>query len=154
MKVIKKYSGIGGGVQTPTKLIIHSMSEIINGMHAEEFLRSVGLSAHFLLCPDGSFIKVRKTTEMAWHAKGHNLNSVGIEILVEGEHNYNTFLDKIKTDYATKEQMNALIDMSNGIIEYFDISHDNVLRHSDISPDRKFDPGTGFDWEYFKSKLI
>ena len=154
MDVIKKYSGIGGGVQTPTKLIIHSMSEIISGMHAEEFLRSVGLSAHFLLCPDGSFIKVRKTTEMAWHAKGNNLNSVGIEVLVEGEHTYDTFLEKIKTDFVTKEQMNALIDMSNGIIEYFDISHDNVLRHSDTDPDRKFDPGTGFDWKYFKSKLI
>lgn len=154
MKVIKKYSGIGGGVQLPTKLIIHSMSEIINGMHADEFLKSIGLSAHFLLCPDGSFIKLRKTTEIAWHAKGHNTNSVGIEILAEGSHNYDTFLDKIQTDYVNKAQMDALIEMSNGIIEYFDIDHDDVLRHSDISPGRKHDPGIGFDWTYFKSKLI
>ena len=50
MDVIKQYSGIGGGIQTPDRLIIHSMSEIISGMHASEFLQSIGLSAHFLLC--------------------------------------------------------------------------------------------------------
>jgi len=174
MKVVKKYSGIGGGHQTPDRLIIHSMGEKIvisrsdsdwykknkkidikQGVyHADEFLRITGLSPHFLLCPDGTFIKLRKTTEIGWHAKGHNKNTIGIEVLVEGNHNYHTFLKKIKTDFATKEQMNALIEMSNGIIEYFDISHDNVVRHSDIDPKRKHDVGSGFDWKYFKSKLI
>ena len=154
MKVVKRYSGIGGGTQTPTKLIIHAMSEILGGKHAEEFLKDVGLSAHFLLCPDGSFIKLRKTTEKAWHAKGFNTNSVGIEILAEGDHTYETFLEKIKTDYVTDAQKEALVEMSNGIIEYFDIAHEDVLRHSDVSPERKYDPGTGFDWEDFKSKLI
>jgi N-acetyl-anhydromuramyl-L-alanine amidase AmpD len=154
MKVIKKYSEFGGGTQTPNRLIIHSMSEFINGLYADEFLESIGLSAHFLLCPDGSFIKTKKTTLKAWHAKGHNTNTIGIEILAEGEHTYDTFLEKIKTDYVTEAQKEALVEMSNGIIEYYDIPHDKVLRHSDISPDRKYDPGSGFDWEDFKSKLI
>lgn len=154
MNVIKRYSGIGGGIQTPDKLIIHSMSEHINGMYADEFLSSIGLSAHFLLKPNGEFIKLRKTTEKAWHAKGFNTNSVGIEVLVEGEHTYETFLDKIKTDWVKPEQMEALIEMSNGIITHYDIKKENVFRHSDLSPDRKKDPGEGFDWDYFKSKLI
>lgn len=154
MNVIKRYIGIGGGIQTPDRLIIHAMSEYINGMYADEFLASVGLSAHFLLCPNGSFIKLRKTHEKAWHAKGHNTNTVGIEVLVEGEHTYDGFLEKIKTDWVKPEQMEALIEMSNGIIEYYEIPHENVLRHSDIDPERKYDPGSGFDWDYFKSQLI
>ena len=154
MNVIKRYSGIGGGIQNPDKLIIHSMSEYINGMYADEFLTSVRLSAHFLLKPNGEFIKLRKTHEIAYHAKGHNTNTIGIEVLVEGEHTYQSFLDKIKTDWVKPEQMEALIEMSNGIIEYYDMDKENVLRHSDIDPQRKKDPGQGFDWEYFKSKLI
>jgi len=154
MNVIKRYSGIGGGTQTPTRLIIHSMGEIINGMYADEFLQSVGLSAHFLLRPNGEFIKCRKTTLKAWHAKAHNTNTVGIEVLIEGEHDYASFVDGIKADWVKPEQMDALIEMSNGIITHYDIKKEDVLRHSDISPERKVDPGSGFDWAYFKSKLI
>lgn len=154
MKVIKRYSGIGGGIQTPTKIVIHAMSEYINGMYADEFLQSVKLSAHFLLKPNGEFIKVRKTTEKAWHARDFNTDSVGVEVLVEGSHTYDTFLDKIKTDWVKPVQMEALIEMTNGIIEHYDIDKSQVFRHSDLSPERKKDPGSGFDWEYFKSKLI
>ena len=152
MDVIKRYSGIGGGIQTPDTLVIHAMSEYINGMYADEFLSSVGLSAHFLLKPNGEFIKLRKTTEVAWHAKGFNTNSIGIEVLVEGSHTYDTFLEKIKTDWVKPEQYKALIEMSNGIIEHYDI--EKVVRHSDLSPERKKDPGDGFKWQYFKDQLI
>jgi len=152
MNVIKRYSGIGGGIQTPDTLVIHAMSEYINGMYADEFLSSVGLSAHFLLKPNGEFIKLRKTTEVAWHAKGFNTNSIGIEVLVEGSHTYDTFLEKIKTDWVKPEQYKALIEMSNGIIEHYDI--EKVVRHSDLSPERKKDPGDGFKWQYFKDQLI
>lgn len=152
MNVIKRYSGIGGGIQTPDTLVIHAMSEYINDMYADEFLSSVGLSAHFLLKPNGEFIKLRKTTEVAWHAKGFNTNSIGIEVLVEGSHTYDTFLEKIKTDWVKPEQYEALIEMSNGIIEHYDL--DKVVRHSDLSPERKKDPGEGFKWQYFKDQLI
>ena len=152
MNVIKRYSGIGGGIQTPDTLVIHAMSEYINGMYADEFLSSMGLSAHFLLKPNGEFIKLRKTTEVAWHAKGFNTNSIGIEVLVEGSHTYDTFLEKIKTDWVKPEQYKALIEMSNGIIEHYDI--EKVVRHSDLSPERKKDPGDGFKWQYFKDQLI
>jgi N-acetyl-anhydromuramyl-L-alanine amidase AmpD len=156
VKVLKRYSGIGGGIQMPNRLIIHSMSEWfeIDGkkMYADEFLKSVKLSAHFLLCPNGDFIKLRKTHEIAYHAKGHNTNTIGIEVLVEGVHTYETFLSRIKEDWVTPVQMEELIGMSKGIMDYYDISIENVLRHSDIDYPRKVDPGN-LDWEYFKSKL-
>ena len=169
MNVIKRYTRIGGGVQVPDKLIIHCMAEYIEvdspfetkgktieaGKYpAHDWLQMLGLSAHFLIEPNGDVIKQRSTKEICWHAKGFNTGSVGIELLVEGVWNYSTFLKRIKEDWVTPQQMLTLIELSDDIIEYFDIPEDNILRHSDISPGRKHDPGSGFKWDLFKSKLI
>ena len=66
MEVIHKLNPNGGGQQTPKRLIIHSMSEYINGVHASDFLDHIGLSAHFLIEPNGNLIK----------------DTIGIEVLV------------------------------------------------------------------------
>lgn len=168
MNVIKRYTGIGGNIQTPDKLIIHCMAEFIEvdqplnirdtaiptGKYsAHEWLQMLGLSAHFLIEPNGDVIKQRGTKEICWHARGFNTGSVGIEVLVEGVWNYSTFKERIKEDWVTPEQYNTTIELSDDIIEYFDIDHKDVLRHSDISPGRKIDPGSGFRWDWFKSKL-
>jgi N-acetyl-anhydromuramyl-L-alanine amidase AmpD len=169
MNVIKRYTRLGGGVQVPNKLIIHCMAEIIKvdkafenkgktieaGEYpAHEWLQMLGLSAHFLIEPNGDVIKQRGTKEICWHARGFNENSVGIEVLVAGVWNYATFVKRIKEDWVTADQMLTLIELSDDIIEYFDINHDQILRHSDISPGRKVDPGDGFKWDWYKSKLI
>ncbi len=157
LNVIKKYSPNGGGSQNPTRLIIHSMAEIIDTEEkdypAEEWLNHLGLSAHFLIRPNGDILKMRHTKTMAWHAKGHNTDTVGIEFLVPGLHTYETFLDAIQTDWVSNEQWEAGLELSNGIIDYFGIPVDRVLRHSDISPGRKKDPGEGFDWNEFINRL-
>ena len=168
MKVIKRYTDIGGGIQTPTLLVIHAMGEYIRvtepfknrlgdtidiGVyHAHEWLQMLGLSAHYLIEPNGDIIKQRSTKEMCWHAKGYNTGSVGIEVLVEGTWDYVSFKKRIKEDYVTSDQFEALVEKSNDIIEYFGI--EDIKRHSDLSPDRKVDPGTGFDWEGFNNRLI
>jgi N-acetyl-anhydromuramyl-L-alanine amidase AmpD len=175
VSVEEKYTSIGGGDQTPTMLVIHSMGEYIEfskaakdwcvkndhknkdltvgTYHAHEWLQHDGTSAHFLLKPDGDFIKQRSTKKICWHAKGFNTNSVGIEVLVPGTYNYETFLEAIKKDWVSDIQYKSLIDMSQGIIDYFKIKKDRIVRHSDISPGRKFDPGVGFKWEYFLDSL-
>ena len=165
--VIKEiYTGIGGGIQTPTLLLIHAMGERIvveksfklknrtidKGIyHAHDWLVLLGLSAHFLQNPDGSFIKQAPTNKICYHAKGFNSNSVGIEVLVEGEYTYETFKEKIKTDWVTQSQYDTLVDLSNDIIDYWNIKE--VKRHSDVSPERKVDPGSGFDWEWYYNQL-
>lgn len=169
MNVIKRYTGIGGGIQVPDKLIFHCMAEIIKvnesfknkgktieagEYSAHEWLQLLGLSAHFLIHPNGDVTKIRGTKEICWHAKGFNTNSVGIEVLVEGVWDYETFLERIKEDWVTDEQYETTIELSDDIIEYFDIPDDNILRHSDISPERKYDPGEGFKWDWFKDELI
>ena len=154
MEVLHKPTLKGGGKQNPKKLIIHSMSEYIKGLHASDFLESIGLSAHFLISPNGQLIKCRSTELVAYHAKGHNKDSIGIELLVKGENTYPEFKKKIiKGDCFTKYHYDTLIDITRDIMEYWKIPLENVLRHSDVSPERKVDVGVGFDWDYFKSQL-
>lgn len=170
MNVIKRYTNIGGGTQTPSLLVIHAMAEHIRvdkgfehkggvihaGVYtAHEWLQKLGLSAHYLIEPNGDIIKQRSTKQMCWHAKNYNNGSVGIEVLVEGTHDYTSFVKVIKTDWVKAEQYQALVEISNDVVTWFDIDKvENVVRHSDISPGRKVDPGEGFKWDYFKGELI
>lgn len=151
MKITYKSNNNGGALQTPTRIIIHAMSEYILGLHASDFLIKMGLSAHYLIEPNGDIIACRTPNKMAWHAKNHNRNTIGIELLIKGEHNYRQFIEKLKTNYADPEQIKSLINLCNPLIDEYSI--EKVERHSDIDPKRKYDPGSGFDWEYFKSKL-
>ena len=148
----------GSNHNSPTRLIIHSMGEFINdngnAYHAHEWLSHIGLSAHYLICPSGVVIKCRDTDTGAYHAKGNNSHTVGIEILVKGVHTYDTFKEAIKTEYVTSEQFNALLEISKAVIDHWNISIDDVVRHSDIDPERKVDPGEGFDFEMFRRLLI
>ena len=174
MVVEEKYTGIGGKKQEPVLVVIHSMGEYIDfsqgakdwcirnnhpnkdipvGVyHAHDWLQLDGTSAHFLLKPDGTFIKQRSTKEVCWHARGFNTNSIGIEVLVKGTYNYGSFLEKIKEDWVTDAQYENLVEMTQGIIDFFHIY--KVARHSDLSPERKKDPGEGFKWRWFLDQLL
>lgn len=113
--------------------------------YAVDWLKKLGLSAHALITPDGTVIRCRSDSEGAWHAKGFNKNSLGIEYLVKGVHNYGTFLEAIKTDYVTPEQYQAGLAQIAEWVEQHPIH--SIDRHSDLSPGRKVDPGSGFPWQ-------
>ncbi len=149
------YLPYGASHQNPNVIIVHAMSEyfMVRGkkVHAVEFLNEIRLSAHALISPNGDVFICRSDREGAYHARGHNTDSLGIEFLVEGLNSYSEFIDKIKTDYITEEQMQAGVDVCKKWIDSNDITL--VTRHSDVSPERKVDPGSGFDWSLFLSKL-
>jgi len=136
----------------PDSIVIHAMGEFIkcNGSysHAVDFLRGIGLSAHALICPDGSVIQCRPIDKGAYHAKGHNTTSIGIEFLVSGAHDYESFIDAINYDYLTNAQYRAGIDLCREWGEGL-----NIVRHSDIDPQRKKDPGEGFPWIDFIDEI-
>ena len=142
----------------PKLIVIHAMGENIDGgeqiLPARDFLDGYKLSAHVLCKPDGDLIQCRSEDQVAWHARGHNQNSLGIEILVKGNHNYNTFLKAIKkTNWATEDQMISTAAQVREWMHVYHIPIDKVVRHSDLSPDRKVDPGSGFNWVRFKKML-
>ena len=84
---------------------------------------------------------------MAWKKKRFlNTSSIGIELTNPGhEFNYKKF---------SKKQINSLIKLSKFLIKKYKINRKNILGHSDISPERKKDPGEKFPWEYLSKKSI
>lgn len=135
--------------QTPKRIIVHAMGQhIVVGddiMFAPDFLDHMGLSAHLLVDPSGELIRCRNDGQGAWHAKGFNTDSLGIEFLVEGVHDYKSFLKAIQENYITQKQWVVGVAAINQWMGQHNIKM--IDRHSDVDPDRKKDPGSGFDWE-------
>ena len=148
--VVTKLLPKGAKHQNPNKIVLHSMGEYITfdsgeKKHASDFLKSIGLSVHALICPDGTVLRCREDTQGAWHAKGHNKNSLGVEFLVEGNYNYTSFIKTIKKPYLTFDQHVAGVELIREWCSKYDIK--SIDTHSALSPKRKFDPGTGFPLE-------
>ena len=112
------------------------------------------VSCHYLIKKSGEIIKVVPDLYVAWHAgrsswgkfRSLNQNSIGIEITNPGhEHGYKKF---------SKNQISSILKIGKFLIKKYNISHNNILGHSDISPDRKKDPGEKFPWEYLSKNKI
>ena len=145
----------GAADQTPQRIVIHSMGEFIDtatdDFHAVEFLRHIGLSAHAFITPSGVVIRSRKDEQGAYHAKGYNTDSLGVEFLVPGLHTYGSFVDAIAVEYLTDAQYTAGVALVQEWLDNHTIMH--VDRHSDLRPSRKVDPGAGFPWEKFRADV-
>ncbi len=112
------------------------------------------VSSHYLVDVNGDIHQLVDENQKAWHAgtshwRGHdNLNdtSIGIEIVNRGhQYGYTEFPD---------EQINSVIKLCKKIIKDNPIDIKNIVGHSDISPDRKEDPGEFFPWAKLASENI
>ena len=116
--------------------------------------KSSKVSCHYFIKKNGEIIKMVPDKFIAWHAgvsnwKNHkNLNdkSIGIEIQNSGHSG--------KYERFPKKQINSLLFLSKILKKKYLIKSKNVLGHSDISPDRKKDPGEKFPWEYLAKQKI
>lgn len=108
--------------------------------------RDAHVSAHYVVMEDGQVIRMVKERYRAWHAgvsgwdgdKDINYRSIGIEIINPGhEFGYQAFPDV---------QIEAVIELSQGILSRHPIPASRVLGHSDVAPTRKEDPGELFPW--------
>jgi len=100
---------------TPRRIIIHAMAEFIDtdgeDYFAPNFLDTIGLSAHAFITSSGVIIRSRADDEGAYHAKGANADSLGVEILVPGLHTYESFTRTIKGDWCSKLQFETVGDL-------------------------------------------
>jgi len=112
------------------------------------------VSSHYLIKKNGKVLILVPDLYIAWHAgnsswkKFNSLNkhSIGIEIVNPGHDiGYKKF---------TVKQINSLINLSKLLIKKYRINKKNILGHSDISPERKKDPGEKFPWEYLAKKKL
>lgn len=103
------------------------------------------VSAHYIMDLDGNITQCVRDDKRAWHAgvscwlgnRDLNSTSLGIEI-------HSPSLGQ--TPY-TDAQIRSFINFAKNKMEQYDISPTMILGHSDISPDRRPDPGVFFPWK-------
>ena len=108
------------------------------------------VSSHLYIKRDGSITQFVPLDKKAWHAgissfKGReNCNEFSIGVELEGT-------DEVPYERA---QYTSLIEITMFLMkQYPHLNKDNIVGHSDIAPERKTDPGSSFDWDYYLSKL-
>jgi len=102
------------------------------------------VSAHILICRDGTLQQFVPFNKRAWHAgqscyegqQACNDFSIGIEL--EGTD------DSDFEDIQYQQLAELILALEQ---TYPKITRQRLAGHSDIAPGRKTDPGTGFDWD-------
>lgn len=110
-------------------------------------LRSLRVSAHFLIRRNGDVIQFVSANDRAWHAGLSNFcgrercNDFSVGIELEG------------TDFQAFEpaQYDALLALTLALTSRYPLAH--VAGHEHIAPGRKTDPGPFFDWGLYKSLI-
>ena len=112
------------------------------------------VSSHYFIKKNGEIITLVPNSYIAWHAgvsawnkyKFLNKYSIGIEISNPGhEFKYTNFKNK---------QIKSVLKLSRFLIRKYNINSKFIVGHSDISPNRKKDPGEKFPWKYLSKKNI
>ena len=112
------------------------------------------VSSHYLIKKNGEILNLIPDLYEAWHAgvsswknfRSLNKNSIGVEISNPGhQHGYRSFSSK---------QILSLQRLLKYLIKKYKINNKFVLGHSDISPNRKKDPGEKFPWKKLAKKNL
>ena len=154
MKVEAKPSPNFNDRKHPVDMLVFHYTGMETGQQALDRMcdPAAEVSAHYMIWEDGRVVQLVGEDKRAWHAgvsswKGDadlNSRSIGIEI-VNGGHDWPLAGD-VLPPYPT-EQIDALIELSKGILERWDIPFNRIVGHSDIAPARKDDPGEHFPWD-------
>jgi N-acetylmuramoyl-L-alanine amidase len=132
------------GIRKPNFVILHHTAQ----NSCEETIRTFTLertqvSAHYVICKDGTLHHMLNDYLRAWHAGAAkwgsttdiNSSSIGIEIDNNGK------------DTFTEAQLNTLMGLLARLQKVHNIPAANFIGHSDIAPGRKVDPNVTFPWQ-------
>lgn len=116
---------------------LHPYFKAIEGMQ---------VSAHFFIRRDGSVYQLVSCDDRAWHAgvshyRGRdncNDDSIGIE------------LEGLSGDTFEAAQYTALATLCRALMVRYPIRY--IAGHEHIAPERKSDPGSGFNWAWLQSQ--
>ena len=113
-------------------------------------IKDLKVSSHILIKRSGEIIQFVPFNKKAWHAglsrykNEDNCNEFSVGIELEGYH----------TEKYTDHQYKSLIEASKVLLnKYKYLNKNNIVGHSDISPDRKEDPGRNFEWDFYLERL-
>ncbi len=132
------------GMRKPNFVVIHHTAQNACDSTLRTFtLPRTQVSAHYVICKDGTIHHMLNDYLRAWHAgisKWGNLtdvnsSSIGIE------------LDNNGFEPFTDAQINSLLQVLKKLKKDNNIPTANFIGHSDIAPKRKVDPNKYFPWQ-------
>lgn len=134
----------------PKFIILHYTEMLFDDAISKLCDKDAKVSAHYLIHKTGEIYNLVQDEYRAWHAGVSywkdldklNDHSIGIEI------------DNMGNEPFVEAQMQSCISLCHLLMEKYHIPRENVLGHSDIAPDRKWDPGIFFDWTFLDQQEI
>lgn len=132
------------GMRKPGFVIIHHTAQNACDSALRTFtLPRTQVSAHYVICKDGTIHHMLNDYLRAWHAGSSkwgnmtdiNSSSIGIE------------LDNNGNESFSDAQISSLLQVLKKIKKDNNIPAANFIGHSDIAPKRKVDPNKYFPWQ-------
>ncbi len=137
------------GMRKPNFVIIHHTAQNSCEQTLQTFtLPRTQVSAHYVICRDGTIHHLLNDYLRAWHAglgkwgnvTDVNSSSIGIE------------LDNNGLEIFPDAQINSLLSLLGFLKKSFSIPAANFIGHADIAPTRKDDPNVHFPWQQLSAK--
>lgn len=166
-----------GGAYTPLFLVLHYTADTNPQSTIGWFQNPVSkVSAHLLIDREGNVTQFAPFSSKCQHAgdsewKGYQMlngYSIGIELTNAGllmkdgkkhltlnrkqEVKDAVLVDGIAWQPYTPIQIEVLKAVSDALVAKYSLRE--IVGHSDISPQRKIDPGKAFPWKFFKTDTI
>jgi N-acetylmuramoyl-L-alanine amidase len=145
LKMAKEWVGTTNfGMRKANFVIIHHTAQNACDQTLQTFtLPRTEVSAHYVICKDGTVHHMLNDYLRAWHAGNSkwgnitdiNSTSIGIELDNNGFENF------------TEPQLNSLLALLKKLKKDNKIPTSNFIGHADIAPKRKNDPNKYFPWE-------
>lgn len=136
-------------MRKPNFVIIHHTAQDSCGQTLRTFtLPRTAVSAHYVVCRDGSVFHMLNDLLRAHHAgvgkwggiSDMNSSSIGIEIDNNGSEPFSDL------------QMNSLLQLLDRLKKAYNIPTGNFIGHLDWAPGRKVDPSRFFSWQTLAEK--
>ncbi len=133
-------------MRKPNYVILHHTAQNSCDQTFKTFtLIRTQVSAHYVICKDGTVHHMLNNYLRAWHAGAGkwgnttdvNSSSIGIEI------------DNNGFDIFSPQQINSLVLLLGSLKKAYAIPTANFIGHADIAPTRKNDPNVHFPWKQF-----
>jgi N-acetylmuramoyl-L-alanine amidase len=136
-------------LRKPNLVIIHHTAQKSCEQTLKTFtLERTQVSAHYVICEDGTVYHMLNDYMRAWHAGAGkwgnntdiNSSSIGIELDNDG---FEPFSDA---------QVNSLLLLLEALKKNYSIPTAGFIGHADIAPTRKNDPNVNFPWKLLSTK--
>jgi N-acetylmuramoyl-L-alanine amidase len=128
-------------------------SGTLNGIVQHFIHNQHRISIHYIIDRTGDTVNMVAENQIAHHVRGHNSNSIGIELINDGDGN----------DQFPAPQITALIALLRDLLPRYQLTFANIKSHAELDDSwlncgskrmkRKPDPGAAFPWEQLKQEF-